>query len=331
MNGSINIKILGQEDSQNEDESFLVSFDNGVKILVDSGDSAGNLDSLIDTKNLQEVEIFIITHIDQDHIKGFENLLKNEKFLNNNNLKFIIFNYINNPCEISYKQAISLKMTIDKYYKNKVNLIQSNFENYDSLNEKLDNIAFMSLEKRDLLPISLYPEKIFITFITPTDTQFYNLQEDWYEFYKKNKDGKKHKGNAKVINESSLCVLIEYKNSKILLTGDQFFENISQIFNSKRHNKLEKEKNSNRWNIEKIDLIKIPHHGSLHSCSTLVEFSSEISCTKFLIFRSNKVREDQKVIEEIFKNIGDSAQIYTGKNIKLDDAGNSTNFELIEI
>ena len=58
-------------------DSFLLETDS-KKILVDTGDNKDECRDFLLAKNLQELDLVIITHYDADHVNGLLNLIKSK-------------------------------------------------------------------------------------------------------------------------------------------------------------------------------------------------------------------------------------------------------------
>lgn len=320
--GKIEIEILGVSKDRFIHESFIVHFinqDNDIisRILVDGGNTIHGLKENYLTQ-LQLVSGIVITHTDQDHLFGTLGLLTCPEFKANNNLEFIIFNVIENPGSISYRQGIALKNVLKKDYAH-VKHMYSNNSSYDDWNRSTrGNVHFFSLGKRDMLLKNLLDNIVYITFMNPTKKQYEALQKDWYKFYKDNQ----YSGDTKVINESSIVLLVEYSGYKILLTGDQKASSILEVFVSDASKNPsiiegtdEEQARYKKWGIECMDLIKIPHHGSVSkkqkTNEMIGELGSTLNCLSYLLIPSPSVRIEKELFDSIKSSASKSPKIYS--------------------
>lgn len=70
------------------------------------------------------------------------------------------------------------------------------------------------------------------------------------------------------INETSLVILFEYEESRILFTGDAGIDNLTEAISyAKKHN----------IDLSKLDVIKMPHHGSRKNVTP--EIMDELGCS----------------------------------------------------
>ena len=256
--------------------------DEYINILFDMGKKNNDI---INEVNKIKIHGIVITHIDGDHIYGIIELLKNKEFKKNNELLFIVFNEYNKSL-ISYEQGNLLKSLIDSDY-SKVIFLNSYESDYTYINSRLKSpVKFLSIDKRDLLAdLKMKEDNILITFLAPDKDDLKRLMGEW----KKYNEGSKAK-TGEVTNQSSIVCLIEYKNSNILMTGDQLIMSIYPILKEKKY----------IWNIDKIDCIKICHHSSIKSNEELIELAKEFSCKKmfFMTYHATDSSDLSKKLEK---------------------------------
>lgn len=268
----------------NGDSSIVQLYDDNseeyTNVLFDIGK---NNSSILNEINKIIIHGIVITHVDEDHIYGIIQLLKNEEFKKKNDLQFIVFNEYNESL-ISYRQG-NILMNIIKSNYSEVLLVNSYGDDYEFINSVLKYpIKFLSIEKRDLLAdLKMKKDIILLTFLAPNYSNLKNLMGEW----KKNNEGLKGK-TGEITNQSSIVCLIEYKDTKILMTGDQNINSIHAILKNKKRN----------WNIDKIDCIKISHHGSKQSNEGLVELAKVFDCRKMFIM-SYHATDPADVIKEL--------------------------------
>ena len=131
---------------------------------------------------------------------------------------------------------------------------------------------------------------IVIKFISPTKEILRKFMKNW----------KRGIANAKVTNESSIVFLLSYQNKNILMTGDSS----TSVFQNKLY-ELQK--------LEKIDVIKLPHHGSKNSNNNgIFHLIDKYKCGKVIVSTKEKDKElDEKLIKQIENKIMDKNVIYS--------------------
>jgi beta-lactamase superfamily II metal-dependent hydrolase len=250
-------------------------------ILIDGGNDSSYLLNEIEKIHQKNefIDLLIVTHHDDDHIKGIIDLLERvvtgEYGNKNDFIKKVIFN---SPRKIlgttipkqnrllSYKQAHELEELLNK--------INTDWELFTDKNE------------------SLKYEDLRIDFLSPTeeDLEKYcdnkavylsgDFKCDWKSTMHLLENHIHDKSQDKSIpNKSSLVVKIECEGKKVLLTGDVTPDRLELIVN-----KLAFE---NENNPTYFDYIKLPHHGSYRSLNkNIIE---KISCYNYVIStNSNK-------------------------------------------
>ncbi|GLI54733.1 hypothetical protein PM10SUCC1_02480 [Propionigenium maris DSM 9537] len=303
-------------------DSFLISYGEGESkhILIDGGYRETYDDFLKDRlkeiKNQkQEIELLIVTHIDQDHILGILSLFEENgtsdeykivkiREIWHNSYKHLHFDYSKDVTESSREFAIlddyiatGTAMTSKKggnisAYQGSM-LASYILENKYNWNMKFDNEAIIG---EDLKRISL-SDDLNIIVISPYKDSLERLAKKWRSELKRRKinfefsEGKKYDDafeffllrkekevstpykcsfskefdiskiefpaiDRREANESSIAVIIEYKNKKSLFLGDA---NPNII--TKSLTKLKEKENYNLF----FDVIKMSHHGSLTS------------------------------------------------------------------
>ena len=118
---------------------------------------------------------------------------------------------------------------------------------------------------------------------------------EYYDYYKSR--NKRKAGNGKIVNQSSIIFILEYNDYVVLMTGDGYIEDIIED--------IKDLSDANKTNdpIEKIDIIKIPHHGSKDNNKQLDELLRRLPCDKFIItnkfkdLKQNDVRINKELID----------------------------------
>ena len=242
--------------------TYKKTFRNDVKDIVERG---------------EKIDLFVITHIDQDHISGIKPFLKEFGI---DNVEMFWFNHYDklnisaqtNETEISVKEGISLRDYFQMKGRDMCEIIAG-----------------------DELAIS---DEIKFKILSPSVEGLGKFKDSWKEEEKKYEyeiSSKKSSDYNKTIEElllntfnedndiangSSIAFLLEIGGFKCLLTGDA---HPSVIYDS-----LQKLGYSKVAPL-KIDFMKVPHHGSKHNLSNaLLEI---IDCQKF-IFSANGINRD---------------------------------------
>ncbi|HGY2283506.1 TPA: ComEC/Rec2 family competence protein [Citrobacter braakii] len=276
-------------------DSLLLSWE-GNHMLIDSGTPS----TLRKNRNpslppFKEIEFYLLTHIDYDHIGGFLNFLsKSQK----NDLHPDLLFFGNTLDLIRYKDNDEV-----------------GFHHGSALSALISTLKLNSkpLFSGDVLSL----KNIEITILSPTLEHIHILKEKWIKIEKElNKKDygdefvsvqkKKLKIDIKeapddlvknpindLLNSTSIACLIEYKNKKVLMLGDAHPEIVSKQLKIVLKNRQ----------IEKIniDVVKISHHGSKHN--TTSELLNLISCNRFIISTDGSRPYNHPDVETINKII----------------------------
>ena len=275
-------------------------------ILIDGGKATRGPNKINEKlKEVKSLDGIIVTHVDNDHIGGVLNFIKDindtkdklkkrEKlfFLEEVKEFFVIFNKFDDNL-ISYKQGrtlqdqlISFKKALRLFYGKKCKLLKS----YDIAKEiVLDGespgipIIIHSVSTRSKVDL-IDNSKAYITILTPSKEDVIKNMVNWNECEINNK-----KSNAEIINKASISFLLEYADKKVLISGDAYIKDIL--------NNLEL---IGRDKISKIDLIKLPHHGSYENNIRLKELLNNYNCEKVFVCADGSYNlPDKRVIEEL--------------------------------
>jgi len=260
-------------------DSILIHHQNH-NILIDGGNDSKYLLTEIDEiyKKKQNVDLLIITHHDDDHIKGIIDVLKHIKDGNYDGehtfIKQIIFNsprLILNKIDsgdeklLSYKQAFD----VEKLLKN----TKAKWEKYNDESLPLVygdlTISFLSPDEKDLKEYS-EGKGAYLTsdFKCDWDAPMAVLERYISD----------DSQDTSIPNKSSVVVQIACENRKILLTGDVTPGRLQIILNKLVEN--------NEGNPMAFDYVKLPHHGSYRSLNkSIIE---KINCYNFIISTNSK-------------------------------------------
>lgn len=313
-------------------DSILVQH-NGKNILIDGGNDPRYLIQEVDKIyiNKEVIDLIIITHHDDDHIKGIIELLK--LVLNNtypdspNFIKQVIFNSTlgiertsdANDSNLSYKQAYEVENLLNKLnVKSEVFTKESLPINFDDL-----ILRFHSPIQADL---AKYVEKdpYYLT------SDFRCDWEPSMQILDKYIDDSSQ--DKSLSNTTSIVVTIECEGKKILLTGD--------ITPLRLENIIQEMVELNGSSPINFDYVKLPHHGSYKSLNKNI--LQNISCLNYIIqtnsskyYLPNK-RALLKVLKYSNRKKGDKIRFFFNypqpiSNLKISAAEkNFYSFELIE-
>jgi beta-lactamase superfamily II metal-dependent hydrolase len=252
-----------------------------INILIDGG-NASTFDYSLKKEllKIKTLDLIILTHIDSDHIGGLIRFFKNS-LIDKIEVKNIWVNFPNivemsSSEKISFGQAKTLeKLIIEKMPTTKI-------KNY--IHSENDKLNYNGIE---------------ITVISPTKEILDNLYEKWpriKEAEKTNEDIKINISkdltvnntvalselnkipfnpdksvNNDLVNASSISIILECANLKILLLADS------------RPEIIEKYLTENYSEIErlKVDYVKVSHHGSKNNTSQ--KMLNYIDCDNYII------------------------------------------------
>jgi beta-lactamase superfamily II metal-dependent hydrolase len=248
-------------------------------IIIDGGNESKYLLSEVDEiyKKAEIINLLIITHHDDDHIKGIIDLLTH---LNENNYnkekKFIAKVIFNSP-----------RLVLGKVSKN-----ESNHLSYKQAFEVEELLIRLNTEWKKYIEGHIIDfEDLKITLLSPTleDLSKYSIQKGAYLTSDYKCDWKSpmtildryindDSQDMSIPNKSCIVVKIECDGKSVLLTGDVTPERFEVIMN--------KLMDENEGNPVKFDLVKLPHHGSYRSINKNI--LQKMECNNFLISTNSK-------------------------------------------
>lgn len=274
-------------------DCILLSFEhesNKKNILIDGGvprtyirHLKPELEKIV--QNGENIDLLIVTHIDDDHIGGIKELYQDTK-LNKDFIKEIWFNsgdllsdYFNTQREATRAveiikdnqtaMSVGQGVTLEKALKEeKGNWVQNLIRVSDS---KMD---FFGLSITVLSPNEEGLQKLHKHWETETDTKV-KMSEEHDDFHIPISELVERKFNEDraIPNGSSIALLIEKNNKSVLLLGDAHPNVVSDS--------LEKLGLASEKNKLKLDLVKVSHHASKGNTSP--KLLSLIECGKFVI------------------------------------------------
>ncbi|PJJ62775.1 beta-lactamase superfamily II metal-dependent hydrolase [Chryseobacterium geocarposphaerae] len=261
-------------------DSILLKLDNNFNILIDGGnnihDYKHNLkQEILEIQKRKEfIDLIIITHIDQDHIKGIEYLLKDEE-ISNDIIKNCWFNSVSSSTtvnnDISYDEALRVESII-----NSLNIPinrQITLEQTPKISLFGINFSILSPYKKDIENLILKN-----TDISSSSTDYKLSLQEILDKNPRIFADKIENLDTSVENKSSIAFLLEYKSKKILFLGD--------AESTVLHQSLEKILNERGINELDIDYLKLSHHGSHKSLS--MNLFNYIKCNNFIISANGK-------------------------------------------
>lgn len=252
-------------------DCLLISFNNRQKtnILIDGGTSISfqaNAKIIQDEFDKSSSNHLFITHIDDDHIAGIVTLFSDKKYYNiYSRIKGVYFNssdYLKkqSPDSADIPRQIKLHGSTNKTSalsgkRLEEKLIDLNIQHHDSLISgvkfTIDDISFTILSPSTNL-LRKYESWLDKQYPAKTSAlRDYSRPISELISYPDKEDNS-------VTNGSSIAMLVEYRNKKILLLGDSYpsviCESLTELGYSD-NNKLT------------VDLVKTSHHGSRYNSS----------------------------------------------------------------
>ncbi|MBN3409352.1 hypothetical protein CJF15_09355 [Clostridium botulinum] len=247
-------------------------------IIVDSGPSsfAKGFRKLIHKiiENGEEIDLLVLTHIDDDHIKGFSKYIEDNDC---NKIKKIWFNGHGSEVYIKNQPHSPRNVTnLINYINDKgLQVITPVYEGYiEKINEA--ELTVITPTEEDINNVAKEIDK----FIPHSFQSIYNkdldriMEDDNFE-----KDGSK-------TNKASISFIFSYKNRNIAFLGDAHAEDIV-----KGKNKFFKDR--------PIHMIKLPHHGSKYNINK--ELIECMNAKKFIISTKGPIHKE--TISRIIQNV----------------------------
>lgn len=308
-------------------DSILIEYGRNTKkyILIDGGPYF-NFDILMKSMkkvapDLKELELFVITHVDIDHIDGTVMLL-NQKQLPFN-IKEVWFNGYN---EMLHTDDDLLGVIQGEYVSALLN--QKKLPHNTSFNKKA-----VMVKDYNALPEIVLEDGMKLTLLGPNKTGLDAMKAKWGEEVKSIGDEAavikrlgedfryddeiddllgelsiedlqeaKLKGDKSEANGSSIAFLAIYENKSCLFTGDLFTEYLMQGIDAILH----------KTGVEKlkVDAWKLAHHGSKKS--TLEPLMNKIETKQLLVSSDGKRyhHPNKECIAKLIKYNGPDLHFY---------------------
>jgi hypothetical protein len=227
-----------------------------------------------------EIELMMVSHIDEDHIAGILQLVRKLKDLKESKkpVPWEIRRFWHNSFDdllgnddvtVGSAASVMSPASIGDMLQTKGSLILASVGQGRELRKLLDalqlngNPPFKGLVRAGHGPITLGNLKL--TVVAPLEENLHELQEEWDKevkaILKKEKDKQALAKAAAYVDESvanlsSIVVLVEADGKRLLLTGDGRGDHTIQG--------LEKAGLLKDGKI-KVDILKMPHHGSIRN------------------------------------------------------------------
>lgn len=249
-------------------------------IVIDGGSDSKYLLAEVDKiyRNGELIDLLVITHHDDDHIKGIIDLLNhvNENKYNEEKqfIKKVIFN--------------SPRLTLGKISK-----LDSKLLSYHQAYEVEELLMKINTEwkKHTDKDTPMNFDDLSITLLSPNeeDLKEYSLQKgaylsgdwkcDWESPMLKLEPYIDDSSQDKSIsNKSSVVLQIECEGKRVLLTGDVTPDRLETILGKLYEN--------SGGNPLEFDIIKLPHHGSYRSINQNI--LQKIKCNNFIVSTNSK-------------------------------------------
>lgn len=268
----VEIKML----KANNGDCFIIKYKD-TNILIDGGVKGVYAYPLKnELEILEKIDLVVITHVDFDHIGGIIELFEDDEV--NKKVKKVFFNSGATLIETEIEEReIPISSGGDK----------KGYKHGITLEKKLLELGIWDKELITDKTEDLNLGPINIKVLGPFKENIEALNKGWdKEIEKTKKNGsscteyenikdlvkKPEDIKTSIINKSSIVLLIEIEGKKLLFTGDTSSDNLVRSL---------RKLNYSIENPIKLDLFKLPHHGSKKNLSK--ELVEMIDCSKYLI------------------------------------------------
>lgn len=276
------LKILKAGNGDSLILRFLGDDGNFKNVLIDGGNKKSDYTSCLKSEILdiqerkENIDLLIITHTDQDHVKGVQYLLEDSE-IDKNLIKTIWFNSFDSSNfedtnDISYIESCKIQELISKYQ------IPRKYDLTIDDNGIIiffgATITLLSPQKEDLNKLI---EKNASDISSSGSDYDYSIEKLISENTKIFKDEKEDLDTT-IENRVSIAFLLEVNNKSILFLGDANPDivcySIKKILESNNQEKL------------KVDIVKLSHHASDRSFSLQLGNLIETEC--FIVSANGK-------------------------------------------
>jgi beta-lactamase superfamily II metal-dependent hydrolase len=286
--------------------NFIGSDNKPHHILIDGGTEKGNLYTQTLQKEIaqilslrEQIDLWIITHIDDDHIGGILRLIRDEPLVNNINWDTcqIWFNYA--PCdydtglEKTGLKSVRQGMLIRDFLRSKAKLN----ENITDATGKTDlfglSLTVLSPDHKSFSELITIWEKQEVSIRSRKSSTFKASKSSDYAIQLTDFDHSVFTEDGSEENASSIALLLEYKDAKILLTADS---HPSILANSLRKLGYSNEPGKRL----QLSLMQVPHHGSKGNCSAEL---LDLVDTQHFVFSADGLNRHNLPNKETFARI----------------------------
>ncbi|WP_297478334.1 MBL fold metallo-hydrolase [uncultured Photobacterium sp.] len=263
---------------------LITDLETDKKILVDSGPSQGVGRATVTRvlfqtlNNNNEVDLAILTHNDDDHIGGFEGLIKNDII----SINKIIFNSVAeledeqlvNSSKASYRQDLNLyKMVKDTNIPIESIVVEAGSSSVLELGDITlrfisPNDIKMSMLKRWAIKEKKLAEKKEEVRLAKKSSKNATVYTSLEQALTAIEVEDKFDADKREPNGSSLAFILEYGESRLLFLGDCHMDIVEAYLASKEQPQY-------------FDFVKLSHHASEHNNSP--EFFNLINCKNFVV------------------------------------------------
>lgn len=298
-------------------DSILVSTGNGTNILIDGGFGRDYKTKI--SKKIAKVDtlhLVVLTHMDQDHICGVIEMVKNHK-KDREKIQELWFNSMssvrvrqNKNVPIGYGNAELFDKLLKKYdVPNKDNIFLTNeFEKREySINKEIKLTLLSPLEEDVIALEKQEPENQRAEYCNNREAK--NIGRKKVE----TKDvllnqidvaSVKFAQDTELSNRSSIAFILKYKSKQFLFLGDAHIDVINVSLRNLGFSKNKK--------LE-VEFVKLSHHGSKNNIN--VDFLDIVQTDKFIVLTDGKDKNNNHPNKEVFKLILEHID-YHKKNIK---------------
>ena len=294
-------------------DCFLIKIEKGGRkfnLLVDCG-KVGLYEEIMVELGDDALDGVVVTHIDNDHIIGIIDLLRESKQEMFSTETFFIYNKYDESL-ISYENGRVLLEVIKEKIGQKL-LIKSYARNYHK-----ENSVIKRRRKEAKLPVQILSKKqrmlkdrksleknvVYLTMLSPEMETLKKFMRNW--------KGKKE--NASITNKSSIAFLLEFNDKSILMLGDSYVSEACKDLDKLR-------------GLEHIDFVKISHHGAAQNNKGLPEIVKKYSCKVAVV--TMRKEQDSKLTHPDRNLIGmlnmEGCQVYTSTKYKSENVSDMVN------
>jgi len=218
----------------------------------------------------EKIDLFVITHIDYDHIGGVLSFIReygkqnivNEYWFNCGKLHIDL----SDNGKISYSQGLELRDYLSENEQIKTDSIHGGLNPFNFFGAKITILSPLSKDIKEFQEKWVAQEKKLIS----------AKQNDYHLKIEDLANNSFHEDN-RIENKVSISFLFEYHDKSILFLADS---HPSVIVNSLKKKGYSKEKKLN------VDYVKLSHHAS--KFNTSFELLEVIDCTNFIISANAK-------------------------------------------